>query len=59
MIIITPYRGHSINWSHYNTARSMKDAGIDGITTTKTIDADKAVFITCCVIAVVAMIWGI
>ena len=59
MKIITPFRGHAINWSHYRTERSMKDAGIDGITTTKIIDADKAVFVTCCVVAVVAFFWGI
>lgn len=58
MKIITPYRGHAINWSHYNTARTMKEAGIR-LAPAPAFDADKFVFWACVAVAVVSFTWGI
>ena len=57
MKIITPYRGHSINWRHYRTARSLQEAGI--WLDLAPVNADKAVFWMCVSVALVAFFWGI
>ena len=58
MKIITPYRGHAINWSHYRTARSTQEVGIR-LDLEPVFDADKAVFWACVVVAIVGFTWGI